>query len=76
VAQGLKHGLGVEALPAARAVVAGYVAELADPPDDRPAPRVATITRRLAAIGEGHKLAGHQQPPLRSRTPLFACGAV
>jgi len=46
--------LGVDA-PGGSAVVAGYVAELADPPDDRPAARVSTITRRLAAIGEGHK---------------------
>jgi len=34
---------------AAPAVVAGYVAELADPPDDRSPARVSTITRRLAA---------------------------
>ena len=54
--------LGVDALPAAPAVVAGYVAELADPPDDRKPARVSTITRRLAAIGEGHKMAGHPNP--------------
>ncbi len=54
--------LGVDALPAAPAVVAGYVAELADPPDDRSPARVSTITRRLAAIGEGHKVSGHPNP--------------
>jgi len=54
--------LGVDALPAAPAVVAGYVAELADPPDDRSPARVSTITRRLAAIGECHKLSGHPNP--------------
>ena len=54
--------LGVDALPASPAVVAGYVAELADPPDDRSPARVSTITRRLAAIGEGHKVGGHPNP--------------
>ncbi len=37
--------LGVSALPATPAVVGGYVAELADPPDDRSPARVSTITR-------------------------------
>jgi len=52
----------VEFVPASPATVAGYVAELADPPDDRSAAAVSTITRRLAAIGEGHKVAGHPNP--------------
>jgi len=43
-------------------VVAAYVAEMADPPDDRAPSAVSTITRRLAAIGEGHKAAGHPNP--------------
>ena len=54
--------LGVAALPAAPSVVAAYVAELADPPDDRKPRRVSTITRRLAAIGEGHKVASLPNP--------------
>ncbi len=54
------HGLG--SMPAAPATVAGYVADLAEPADDR-APRAAsTIQRRLAAIGEAHKLQGHPTP--------------
>jgi site-specific recombinase XerD len=54
--------VGLDALPASLATVAGYVAELADPPDDRAPRRVSTIERRLAAIGEGHKVAGHPNP--------------
>ncbi|MGH9178295.1 MAG: site-specific integrase, partial [Acidimicrobiales bacterium] len=54
--------VGLEALPAAPATVAGYVAEMASPPDDRSPAAVSTITRRLAAIGEGHKVAGHPNP--------------
>jgi len=55
-------GIGTSALPAAPGVVAAYVAEMADPPDDRAPAAVSTITRRLAAIGEGHKAAGHPNP--------------
>ncbi len=55
-------GLGLDALPAAPATIAAYIAELADPGDDRSPAAVATITRRLAAIGEAHKLAGHVSP--------------
>jgi len=54
--------LGFDALPADPATVAAYVAELADPPDDRPPRTVSTISRRLAAIAEGHKVAGHPNP--------------
>lgn len=53
---------GFDPLPASPATVAAYVAELADPPDDRPPRAVSTIERRLAAIGEGHKVAGHPNP--------------
>lgn len=42
--------------------MAAYVAELADPPDDRGPRKVSTINRRLAAIGEGHKVAGFDNP--------------
>jgi site-specific recombinase XerD len=54
--------LGLDPLPASPATVAAYVAELADPPDDRAPRAVSTITRRLAAIAEGHKVAGHDNP--------------
>src|SRR5690242_15251064 len=54
--------VGLAPLPAAPRTVAAYVAELADPPDDRPPRRISTIERRLAAIGEGHKVAGHPNP--------------
>lgn len=56
------EALGIDFLPADAATVAAYVAELADPPDDRLPAAVSTITRRLAAIGEGHKVAGHANP--------------
>jgi site-specific recombinase XerD len=55
-------GVGVEALPAAPGTVAGYVAELAFPPDDRSALAVSSITRRLAAIGQVHSVAGQSNP--------------
>ncbi|MGH9180489.1 MAG: site-specific integrase, partial [Acidimicrobiales bacterium] len=54
--------VGVAFLPAHPGTVASYVAELADPPDDRLPAAVSTITRRLAAIGAGHKVAGHPNP--------------
>ncbi len=54
--------LPVEALPATGNLVAACVAELAQPPDDRRPAKVSTITRRLAAIGEAHKLAGETNP--------------
>lgn len=56
------EAIGLDALPAAPASVAGYVAELAFPPDDRSAMAVSTITRRLAAIGQVHGLAHHRNP--------------
>jgi len=55
-------GIGASRLPAAPGVVAAYVAELADPPDDRAPATVSTITRRLAAVGEGHKATGRVNP--------------
>jgi integrase len=54
--------VGFEALPAAPGVVAGYVSEMAFPPDDRQPAAVSTITRRLAGIGQVHQLAGHANP--------------
>jgi len=54
--------VGLEALPAAPGTVAGYLAELADPPDDRAPLAMSTIERRVAALGEAHKSAAHQNP--------------
>jgi integrase len=54
--------VGFDPLPAAPGVVAGYVSEMAFPPDDRPPAAVSTITRRLAGIGQVHQLAGHSNP--------------
>lgn len=54
--------IGVRALPATPSVVAAYLAELADPADDRSPAAVSTLSRRLAAIGEGHKAAGTPNP--------------
>ena len=61
--------LGIDALPACSVVVAGYVGELADPPDDRSPARVSTITRRLTAIGEATK-----SPATPTRAPTRSCG--
>ena len=54
--------IGLESLPATPGTVAGYVSELAFPPDDRAAAAISTITRRLAGIGQVHQLAGHANP--------------
>jgi len=54
--------VGLDPLPAAAGAVAGYVAELAFPDDDRSPAAVSTIIRRLAAIGQVHGLAGHDNP--------------
>lgn len=54
--------VGLEALPAAPGTVAGYLAELADPPDDRAPRAMSTIERRVAALGEAHGSAAHQNP--------------
>jgi hypothetical protein len=54
--------IGLVPLPARPATVAGYVSEMVRPPDDRRPLRVSTITRRLAAIGQIHKVAGQPNP--------------
>jgi site-specific recombinase XerD len=54
--------IGASALPATPSVVAAYLAERAEPPDDRRPAAVSTLTRRMAAIGEGHRAAGHPNP--------------
>lgn len=53
---------GFDALPATAGTVAAYVAELAQPPDDRAPLKSSTITRRLSAISEAHRLAGFESP--------------
>jgi len=55
-------GLGLPCLPAQPGTVAAYLAELADPSDDRDPLAMSTIQRRVAAIGEAHKSAGHLNP--------------
>ena len=55
---------GLESMPATPATVAAYLAELADPDDDRPPRAVSTIERRRASISEAHKLAGAANPAL------------
>lgn len=54
--------LGVQALPASPGAVAGYVSELAFPPEERATLAVSSITRRLAAIGQVHSVAHHPNP--------------
>ena len=53
---------GFTTLPATPAVVAGYIAEMAQPDDDRQPLKVSTISRRLAAISHYHRDAGHLSP--------------
>src|SRR3954471_16847992 len=53
--------LGLSPLPATPATVAGYLVELADAEDQAPR-RISTIRRRLAAISEGHRMAGVPNP--------------
>ena len=69
------------AMPATPETVALYIASRAEAgPDDgdgRPtAPlKVATLSRRMAAISQAHKLAGLESPALRSREPLHSVWA-
>lgn len=62
----------VRALPAEVETVALYVASRAEGTDARPALKVSTLTRRLAAISQAHKTAGFESPALRSREPLHS----
>ena len=55
---------GLESLPATPATIAAYIADLAEPSDDRQPLAAATIERRKAALGEAHTLAGHSNPCL------------
>ena len=72
---------GLAAMPAAPETVALYIASRAQagPDDERERPtaplKVATLSRRLAAISQAHKLAGLESPALRSREPLHSVWA-
>ncbi len=54
--------VGFDPLPATPGMIAGYVSEMAFPPDDRAPAAVSTITRRLAGIGQVHQVAGQPNP--------------
>ncbi|MCL4116351.1 UNVERIFIED_CONTAM: hypothetical protein GTU68_007097 [Idotea baltica] len=56
------ESLPLPCLPAEPGTVAAYLAELAEPDDDRAPLAMSTIQRRVAAIGEAHKSAGHLNP--------------
>ena len=68
-------------MPATPDTVALYIASRAEAgpadADGRPTPplKVATLSRRLAAISQAHKLAGLESPALRSREPLHSVWA-
>ena len=72
---------GLRAMPASPETVALYVASRAEAgplgSDGKPSPplKVATLSRRLAAISQAHKLAGAESPALRSREPLHSVWA-
>ena len=72
---------GLVSMPAAPETVSLYIASRAEagPADDRGRPtaplKVATLSRRLAAISQAHKLAGVESPALRSREPLHSVWA-
>lgn len=54
--------VGLNPLPADPTTVAAYLAELADPPDDRSPLAASTIQRRVVSIGEAHKAATQPNP--------------
>ena len=68
-------------MPAAPETVSLYIASRAEagPRDERGRPtaplKVATLSRRLAAISQAHKLAGVESPALRSKEPLHSVWA-
>ena len=72
---------GLAPMPAAPETVALYIASRAEagPVDARGRPtaplKVATLSRRLAAISQAHKLVGLESPALRSREPLHSVWA-
>lgn len=72
---------GLRAMPASPETVSLYIASRAEagPDDGRGRPtaplKVATLSRRLAAISQAHKLAGVESPALRSKEPLHSVWA-
>ena len=72
---------GLRAMPASPETVSLYIASRAEagPTDERGRPtaplKVATLSRRLAAISQAHKLAGVESPALRSKEPLHSVWA-
>ena len=72
---------GLAPMPATPETVSLYIASRAQAgpagPDGRPGPplKVATLSRRLAAISQAHKLAGLESPASRSREPLHSVWA-
>ena len=56
------HTLSLTPLPADPETVAAYLADMADPGDDRKPLAMSTIQRRVASLGEAHKATGHENP--------------
>ena len=66
---------GASVLPTTNEVVSLYVAWCATPRDGSPGLKPSTLSRRLAAISQAHKMAGYESPALRSREPLHSVWA-
>ncbi|MEP0548277.1 MAG: tyrosine-type recombinase/integrase [Rhodothermales bacterium] len=63
----------VSALPATADTVTLYIVSRAgSAADGGPGLKVSTLTRRLAAISQAHKLAGHPSPTSRQNEPLHS----
>ncbi|MDQ1419001.1 MAG: hypothetical protein QOJ52_963 [Acidimicrobiaceae bacterium] len=67
--------MGLQPLPATPGTVAGYLSELKCPPDDRRPLSMATMTRRLAALGQVHLVSGHPNPCVDQLVKDFMRGA-
>jgi len=67
--------VGLQPLPATPGTVAGYLSEMKAPPDDRPPLKVATMTRRLAALGQVHQVCGYPNPCVDQLVKDFMRGA-
>lgn len=66
---------GLGPLPSTPEAVSLYIAWLATPRDGSPGLKPSTLSRRLAAISQAHKMAGFESPALRSREPLHSVWA-
>ena len=71
----LKDRGQVERLPATPLLVAAFVSYESRANDDRPARAIATIERRLAAIGKAHQLSGMEDPTKDQRVRDAMTGA-